>query len=268
MALFDGYGDLLMKFVKARGIYFLETDGERECVGIESNGTTIKLYVNHYDNLKVIEEIFIDRLYDITTDGEYVVCDVGMNVAAASLYFAGMSNIKKLYGFEPFENTFKMASENICLNRDLAPKIIAHNYGVGKEDGSLHVPLPVQGALGGSTTSEFLEKTIAAEASNMISVKIRDIKTIIEEVRMENPGIGIILKLDCEGAEYEILERMADADLISQVDIYMIEYHFKGKSSLQKILTKKNFLVMSPGDDTVSPFGMLYAINPEFGRGN
>lgn len=263
LALFANHGELLIKFIKARGISFIESNDKRETMIIEDNGKRTCLFVNDYDNLKVVEEIFIDRLYDIIIPGEYVVCDVGMNVAAASLYFAGMDNIRKVYGFEPFQNTFEMARQNINLNEGLSAKLEIYNYGLGKKDESIEVPSPAGGALGGSTTPSFIEKTPASDKEKLVTVQIRDIAAVINQIKDSHPAAGIILKLDCEGAEYDILERLDEKGLVNQVDIFMIEYHFRGKKPLQNILSNNRFVVMSPGDDSINEYGMLYAINPK-----
>lgn len=263
LALFGNHGELLIKFIKARGISFIEANEKRETVVIGHNEKNVHLFVNDYDNLKVVEEIFIDKLYDVMMPGEYVVCDVGMNVAAASLYFASMSNISKVYGFEPFKDTFEMARENINLNAELSPKLEAHNYGLGKKDESPMVPCPSGGALGGSTTASFIEKTPGTDKEKLVTVEIKDIAAVLDQIKNTHPGAGIIMKLDCEGAEYDIMERLNETGLVKTIDIFMIEYHFKGKRPLQDILSANRFLVMSPGDDSLNEYGMLYAINPK-----
>lgn len=263
LALFGNHGELLIKFIKAYGISFIEANDKKEIVVIEHNKMPIRLFANNYDNLKVIEEIFIDRLYDVIMQGEYVVCDVGMNVAAASLYFAGISNISKVYGFEPFKDTFEMARKNISLNAGLLQKLEIHNYGLGKKDESLMVPCPAGGALGGSTTASFIEKTATIDKEKLVTVEIKDIAPVIDQIKNSHPEAGIIVKLDCEGAEYDIMEKLDETGLVEKVDIFMIEYHFKGKKPLQDILSANHFLVMSPGDDSLNEYGMLYAINPK-----
>jgi FkbM family methyltransferase len=264
LSLFGNDGALLLKYIKSPTITFGQRVSGREVVDISLDGHLVKLLIDNRDNLKVVEEIFMDRLYDLEMPGEYIVFDVGMNVASASLYFASMENVKKVYGFEPFPGTFKLAEENLALNTSLASKIEIFNYGLGRQDEWLNVPVPAAGALGGSTTASFLEyaDSVPVGAERM-RVEIKDIAINIETLRSKHPGIKIILKLDCEGAEYEIMDRLQEAQLVSIVDIYMVEYHFRGKKPLQNVLSANGYVIIAPGDDLLNEYGMLYAVNPK-----
>jgi FkbM family methyltransferase len=263
LSLFGNDGDLLLRYIKTPVLKFGEPILDKEVVDISSDGQVVRILIGNHENLKVVEEIFIDRLYDVEMPGEYVVLDVGMNVAAASLYFACMKNVKKVYGFEPFPDTFKLAKENIEINKTLATKIEAFNYGVGRREEYLNVPVPVAGALGGSTTASFLEHANLSRPDQTVQVEIKDIAATIEQVRLDHPGLKIALKLDCEGAEYDILERLQEKDAVKSIDIFLVEYHFRGKKPLQSILSANGFVTLSPGDDALNEYGMLYAVNPK-----
>jgi FkbM family methyltransferase len=260
LSLFGDDGALLLKYIKTPSIAFEQTVTGKESLNISLNQHVVKLLVDNHDNLKVVEEIFMDRLYDLEIPGEYIVLDVGMNVAAASLYFATMSNVKKVYGYEPFPATFALAKENIGINPSLASKMEVFNYGLGRQNETLNVPAPVAGALGGSTTASFIEHAPKSTAGQMLQVEIRDIASTIHGVVQHHSGMKIILKLDCEGAEYDIMERLQETDLVKMVDIYMIEYHFRGKKPLQTILSGSGFVILAPGDDVLNDYGMLYAV--------
>ena len=74
----------------------------------------------------------------------------------------------------------------------------------------------------------------------------------------------IIVKIDCEGSEYEILERLNDTGLLPRYDVIIIEWHYKGDALLRKILNDNNFKVLVrekhvPDSDS----GMLYAFKKE-----
>jgi len=68
----------------------------------------------------------------------------------------------------------------------------------------------------------------------------------------------IILKIDCEGSEYEILERLNDTGLLPRFDVIMIEWHIKGTAPLRKILHDNNFDILSMGEHNMN-IGMMYA---------
>lgn len=258
LALFGNHGELLLKYIKSPQIAFgnNEDDG---ILKIKCNDQNIFLRTSGYENLRVIEEIFIDRLYDFSGSGEYIVCDVGMNVAAASLFFASFPNVQKIYGYEPFELTFQAAERNLQLNPDISSKIEAYNFGLGKSDETLSVPLPAEGSLGGSTDASFLKMTDKAVDELMVNVQIKEIVPILKEINQKHPSGKILLKLDCEGAEYDIIENLQQNGYLGQIEIFMIEYHFKGPMSIKNALSKAGYFILSPVSEN-SEFGMLYAI--------
>lgn len=258
--LFGKHGELLLKFIKSGNISFEKKEAGNEVLSIRFNNKIIRLNVHNYDNLQVIEEIFINQLYDFHSLEKYVVCDVGMNIGIASLYFACFDNVEKVYGYEPFLQTFERAKENISLNRELGGKIEVFNYGLGNRNEWIEVPLPADGFLGGSTSAAFIDELPDELKKGNIKVEIKDICQSIRQIKMAHPASNIILKLDCEGAEYEILEELENKNMINEVAVYMLEFHFKGKKILQDILMKNNYFIMSPVSEEINQFGMLYAI--------
>ncbi len=261
ITMFGQHGELLLKFIKAKNISFESDKSSEEKIVVQCNDKTIRLHALGYDNLKVAEEIFIDRLYEFSSPSEYVVCDVGMNVGAAALFFASYDNVKKVYGYEPFPGTFELAQKNISLNPQLKHKIEPFDFGVGKTDQELQVPAGEQGFLGGTTTDFMIEQLPGSQNRELTEVKIRGICGVIKQVKNLHAGVKLILKLDCEGAEYDIVGRLAEADMLHEIDVFMIEYHFLGKRLLLDALQPAGFHILSPGSEDINPFGMLYAIS-------
>jgi hypothetical protein len=92
--------------------------------GTRINGDT-------FDNFYVVQELFAEGVYSIHLNTEkIVVCDIGMNVGIASLYFAGVNNVTKVYSYEPFPETYQRALANFSLNPLLKDKILPRNEGV------------------------------------------------------------------------------------------------------------------------------------------
>ncbi len=258
LKLFGVHGELLQKFIKATNISFSTPTEWGNTVAISLNKEIIRLITRGYDNLKVVEEIFIDQVYDFKSQGKYVVCDVGMNVGAASLYFASFENVVKVFGYEPFPLTFQEAKRNLLLNQQLSQKIEIFNYGLGRNEESVNVPVSDSGFLGG-TTSLFMIKETDQKKAETISVDIKTISSVINKIKLDHPQCKIILKLDCEGAEYDIISKLSEDNMLQDIFVFMIEYHFLGKSQLREKLLAAGFYVMSPGSEDVTPFGMLYA---------
>ena len=71
-----------------------------------------------------------------------------------------------------------------------------------------------------------------------------------------------LVKIDSEGTEYEIIERLEQTGILSRVHAYMIEWHNKGAAPLKNIFLRNKFTVIDhPAGDGDQQRGMLYAIN-------
>ncbi len=252
--LFANDGELLQKLMLCNYINTKELGSKNPHIEVQYNNQNIKINIKTYDSIKVAEEIFIKFLYNFNSIEEMVVCDVGMNIGVASF-----PNIKKVYGFEPFPATFNLAEENFKLNQDISSKIIYHNYGLGKTNSLLNVQLPANGHLGGTTSTFFYDHLPKHGANKTITVTIKEAANVIQKIRSENPNHKIVLKLDCEGAEYDIIDNLCDIGIIDTISSIFMEYHFKGKQSLVTKLSERGFIIFSPDNDCISPFGMLYA---------
>lgn len=235
-------------------------DNSGEQLYIVSGNTRIK--ATTFDNFFIAAELFIEGLYNLNYTKDLVVCDVGMNVGIASLAFADMRNVQKVYSFEPFPETFEAGLVNFNLNPSAKNKISPYNIGIGGSNADLEIPLAKVGSTAMSTTDFFLEQ-VGVDATHTIKVKIRDIKEIVTECLTNHPGKEILLKLDCEGAEYEIMEQLHSSGLLKKVRFLIIEWHFKGSETLRDTLLQNGFscTIFPRPIYKIDDIGMIYAVN-------
>jgi len=188
--------------------------------------------------LYLVIEVFVHSEYNLNLRKESILIDIGMNRAAASLLFATKDNIKRIYAYEPFKPTFETAKKNLKLNPKLSEKIIPLNYGLGKTEATLELPYVADAAVGMSTTYEVCKgrKNIQKE-----KVIIKDAAKEFIAILENNNNKHIIVKCDCEGAEFEIFERLDEENIMNKIDVVMMEYHFEKPDKLIDILTKNNF---------------------------
>lgn len=216
-----------------------------------------------FDNFYVVQELFADGVYSIHLKNKKVaVIDVGMNVGVASLYFAGQAQVSKVYSFEPFPETYQRALNNFSLNPVIKDKIVPYNAGVGGSDAMLEIPMIV-GESAVMSTSDFFIEQMKTDQTKMIKVGITDIKKILPEVLQNHAAESIILKLDCEGAEYDIIEQMHQTGLIKKISVIVIEWHMKGYQSLNDTLVANDFCttVFPRPNAVMNDTGMIYAVN-------
>jgi FkbM family methyltransferase len=204
-----------------------------------------------------IREILIEETYSFNCNEDCIVIDIGMNRAIASLYFAAKKNVKRIYAFEPFEQTVILARKNIELNPELGEKIKVFSYGLGKEDKTLEIPYSIN-------LSDCMSTTHTIKVRHNIQtekVSVKDAAKVFESVLEQSANNRIILKCDCEGAEFEIIERLAEKDLIEKLDAILMEYHFEKPERIVNILTENGFLVhIKHGMETEPIVGFLYAV--------
>jgi len=226
-------------------------------IAITPEGVKIDISNAPRDAMGITKEVFLNKDYAINFSYEAVLIDIGLNRGIASLYFATYPNIRKIYSFEPFKPTFELAKRNLGLNPRLNEKIKAFNFGLGKAEITLELPYMAKATGGMSTTHDVCKggKNIRKEA-----VVIKDAAKEIAPILEENKNKHIIVKCDCEGAEFEIFERLNEEKLIGNIDVILIEYHFNKPDRLVTVLTKNGFVVRTKVLSKKMSTGYIYAV--------
>jgi len=87
-----------------------------------------------------------------------------------------------------------------------------------------------------------LSPSYAANLNNLIEVEvvIRDASEVISTIVKDHKDKKIVVKMDCEGAEYEIFENISKSSVIKDIAFFMIEWHDKGPKEIENILQKDN----------------------------
>lgn len=207
-------------------------------------------------DFNVVQELYDTGVYHFRHFTEkYYVVDIGMNIGLTSLYFAGQENIIKVYGFEPFEITHKQAVRNISMNESfIQNKIATHRYGLGGQDETKYFNYNPDCSESMSTVGcgvkcgEYMEKVI-----------IKDVSVVLQSILQEHINDKAILKIDCEGSEYEILERLDQENLLRSFSVIMLELHIPEKNHVaEEILDRNGYRYFEiSGNDTL---GFIYAI--------
>lgn len=216
----------------------------------------VRFVVRTTGDLLVLEEIFGRQLYHLEIPGPAVVWDVGMNVGAASLWLARKPFVRAVVGYELFAPTCQQARENFRLNPALEGKIEAVNAGIGPcaEERELPYAEELKGIVGvDGPLFQFPGVSTRTER-----VTLHAAGEVLRDLRVRHPGCAVIAKVDCEGAEYDILAALEQGGLLAEVSAWMIEWHFKGPEILQAMLGKAGFRSVALRFEDPR-FGMLYA---------
>jgi FkbM family methyltransferase len=216
----------------------------------------LRFYVESPEEFYILKEVFVEKDYNLLSNENYVVFDIGMNIGISSLFFALKDNITKIYSFEPVLETYSQALYNFDLNKKYSNKIEPFNLGLGgytRTEKVLYDP-QMKGNCGIRLESS---PNISIEKAEEIEISIVSIEEVIKDIFDRHINQKIVLKIDCEGAEYEIVRKLKDENLLKQIDILMIEWHDKGSKIIEEILVEHNFNIISR---VLSPItGMIYA---------
>ena len=192
------------------------------------------------DDLYILWEVFSLGVYNFQVSGQTVVMDIGMHVGYASLFFASLPGVMAVYAFEPFPRTYEQAMRNFERNPHLRKKIHPYNYGLGAE-----AAMPTylynyryKGNAGHHGLTPHMKKD---RDTSSIDVNLKPVDIQIRKLRETHPTANLAVKMDCEGAEYALVEKLASEEMLQLVDLYMIEWHEKGGATLLAKLQRAGF---------------------------
>ncbi len=231
---------------------------------IENNKLFVTIDDLHFEvqtaeELFILKEIFVEGVYNFQLKDKsdnYALIDIGMNVAYASCYFAKIKKIPHIISFEPFTPTFDQAKKHIALNH-LEDIIDARNYGLGGCDDILSVEYAPEfkGQMNMQGTN-YIRSNITQSITEEIIIKkaLEPLKQIERDYSTQR----FIMKIDCEGAEYDLINVIPES-LLQRCDLIMMEWHEKGPEVIEEWLSKHGFIQMSfyPLSKRA---GMIYAI--------
>ncbi len=216
--------------------------------------------------IETIHEVVARRDYDFADDpSTYIMLDIGMNVGITSLYKACDTRFSKIYSFEPLTPTYHLAIQNIDLNPPLKAKIEAFNYGLSDHDEDLVVKFTPDHIM--SISSEATFDTCFNENVTYEKIRVKKASEVLGPLihrHMKSSGDKIFLKIDCEGAEYRIMNDLNDSGLLKHVDVAIIEWHGKGPDPIIEILAKSGFFCFISNINSEWDVGLIKATRTGF----
>ena len=184
---------------------------------IELRQTGLKFKVRGKMDVWSLKETLLDRFYErfgfAVQDG-WTVVDIGGGIGDYTIFAAyGRPNAQVL-AFEPFPESFQLLRENLDLNQ--IDNVEIFSQAVSSQEGTLQFGSPSSDPLSMQTAHGLL-----APAGHALQVPAVSLASIIN-----GPAGGRIdlLKLDCEGAEYDILLNSTPA-VLEKIDRIVMEYH-------------------------------------------
>ncbi len=179
----------------------------------------------------VLAEIFSDRDYHVIEPAiigaKTGIIDIGAHKGFFVLYARVLNPSVPIYAYEPEEVNFAELKKHLLINR--VENVFAKNVAVAGKEGEVSL-------------------NISADSHNHSLVDIdgvvgeKKVKAVTLEKILEKMKHCDVVKMDCEGAEFQILE-MAPKSVFEKVGIFFLEYHefsAEMKAVRLKTLLEKN----------------------------
>jgi FkbM family methyltransferase len=184
------------------------------------------------DDIDATVDIFYGRHYEgmerSLLPGS-IVWDIGANIGVTSLIFAQHQDVSRVFAYEPMPHTFECALRSLSANPDLAAKIKLEPVGIGEADGEVEISYTPKAkcSIGLSTIPPKLVERYGLTNQDMtqISIRVADADRILRSIRELHPDAPILLKLDAEGAEYGIIDRLSRTGGLDHISYAVVEWH-------------------------------------------
>lgn len=235
---------------------------------IQLKKENISLNISSEDEFNNVYEVLINENYNycINNNKKDIVIDIGMNIGDATIYFLGKEKVQKVYGYEPFKETYNAACENLKEYLKDHNRLEVFQFGLSNENIIREINYNVDMSCGQSTIPEtrdrvyeFYEKNKLISVENEIKeyIQVRKASEIIGTIIDKHTEENIVLKIDCEGEEYVIFQELFDNNWLGKIDFIMLEWHYKGKELLLDILEQTGFSYWCSNKN--KDMGLIYA---------
>ena len=191
-------------------VYYQTTD-DKYAIFKTKTGLQIKIRVKSTD-LMALVNVWIKNEYEIDNflikDNDSII-DIGGHIGLFSLLVSQKSKYANIYSFEPIEDNFSLLKKNLELNN--IKNVFPFNLAVSKDSDKVNLFL----------SNDESAHSIISKDSESVTVKSISLQKIFDENEINTCKL---LKLDCEGAEYEIIESLP-LEYFDKIQNMTIEYH-------------------------------------------
>jgi len=223
--------------------YLHRTVPPDKCVRLRNGG--VLMLCGHELDMDVVFQVFCDQVYPVEPD--MVVVDIGANLGLFSLY-AAFNGAAKVYAFEPNREAYDCMLKNLETNR-LQGRIVPYQRAVtSRSDEVVAIPKAA------SPQNRIAHGSAADDEHELVStISLDDI------VRSNDISRIDLLKMDCEGSEYDILAGTSAATF-AKTGRVIIEYHDGREREIEETLRRHGFRLERQAAENAR-MGMLW-----FGR--
>lgn len=188
----------------------------------------------------VTQDTYELNLWEPASDNPLIV-DVGGHIGGLSAWLGSAFPSGRVHAFEPADDNARLFRTNTFG----LSNVQLHPCAVGAADGAVRLVRAAGPNTGGHQTS--------APSSGEGAIWCRDIAGVFAELEVSQGRPVDLLKLDCEGAEWGILRRLAETQLLATCHHIVMEAHrthgFDVRDSVRGVLGATHELRVHPTVD-------------------
>lgn len=170
----------------------------------------LKFKVNSLHNLIQLKEIFLDEEYKCSMTNPDIIIDIGANFGDSSVYYAKNYPNSQIYAFEPGKVNRQLIN-NLKINE--IRNVVFFSKGIGPKNGNV---VFYDNRTSGLSSIFNIRKGAKKRVVQMITLS-----SLFKKLKISKCNL---LKMDCEGAEYEVLMSLKP-DILNKIRNFVIEYH-------------------------------------------
>lgn len=218
-------------------------------------GKSLSVIFRNEGDQAIADEVLVEREYrfceEVIKSAKHAVIDIGGHLGFFALYVAILNPKVPIYSFEPHLGNYALLKENLKQNRikNVFPKNLAVSNQVGE------VELMISKEDLNHSIIHAIEKTGERQKVGSITLE-----KMLDRHQLRQVDL---LKIDCEGAEFQILEDTSK-DIFDRVSHIALEYHDWVPNGdhrrLKSFLEKQGYKVQDFPNHKMKELGFLWCV--------
>lgn len=187
------------------------------------NGLEFTVRPNTSD-ISIVNEVFLYLAYDsvfdnapVSSDKKPVIVDIGANIGIFSVYAARRFPEARIISLEPMSDNFELIKENLRLN-NMTSQVTPVKKGIGGSSGKAVLYRNDDTDTGGGSLYMVDKDAFKGVTTE---IELTTLEDIFKEWKIEKIDI---MKVDCEGGEYEFFYS-TPRDILEKISSMIIECH-------------------------------------------
>lgn len=217
------------------------------------NGIKLLLRPKTTDRM-ILNDIIFRNIYlkNLTLEKDSVIVDIGAHIGIFSILCAKIASNGKIFSFEPEKENFSYLLKNIKLNN--LKNVYPFRLAIGNKNGYRNLYVCKEDNLG---KHSFYFDFYASKKEKVRCIDIKNMLKLIGE-KID------LLKIDCEGCEYEIFSNL-NSEFFYKIRNIVVEIHkiaeVENKVDIKTICEKNGYITLEEEISETEKILHAYSLN-------